>query len=77
MRPAGLPLSPTQRSATPLGNAKNRLKDSAVEGKFLALVERIIGKSRAQRIIELVWKLDEARNVDELMEALQVPHDKS
>jgi 2-methylcitrate dehydratase len=60
----------------PLGNAKNRLKDSAVEGKFLALVERVIGESRAKNIIELVWKLDEARNVDELMQALQVPKKK-
>jgi 2-methylcitrate dehydratase PrpD len=63
----------TQRVDYPLGNAKNRLKDSAVEGKFFALVERIIGKDRAEKIIELVWKLDEAKNVDELMQALQVP----
>jgi 2-methylcitrate dehydratase PrpD len=57
----------------PLGNAKNRLKDSAVEGKFLALVEPVIGQERAKKIIELVWKLDEAKNVDELMQSLQVP----
>jgi len=63
----------TKRVDYPLGNAKNRLKDSAVEGKFFALVERIIGKDRAEKIIELVWKLDEAKNVDELMQALQVP----
>jgi 2-methylcitrate dehydratase PrpD len=66
----------TRRVDYPLGNAKNRLKDSAVEGKFLALVERFIGASRAKKIIELVWKLDEARNVDELMQALQVPKKK-
>ena len=66
----------TKRVDYPLGNAKNRLKDSAVEGKFLALVEHIIGESRAKKIIELVWKLDEATNVDELMQALQVPNKK-
>ncbi len=66
----------TKRVDYPLGNAKNRLKDSAVEGKFLALVERIIGQSRAKKIIELVWKLDEAKNVDELMQALQMPDEK-
>jgi 2-methylcitrate dehydratase len=66
----------TRRVDYPLGNAKNRLKDSAVEGKFLALVEHIIGESRAKKIIELVWKLDEATNVDELMQALQVPNKK-
>jgi 2-methylcitrate dehydratase len=63
----------TRRVDYPLGNAKNRLKDSAVEGKFLVLVERVIGESRAKKITELVWKLDEAKNVDELMQALHVP----
>src|SRR6184192_3824389 len=66
----------TRRVDYPLGNAKNRLKDSAVEGKFLALVERIIGKSRAKRIIELVWKLDEAKNVDALMQAMRMTSDE-
>ena len=47
-----------------------------VEGKFLALVERVIGESRAKRIIELAWKLDEAKNVDELMQALHIPEKK-
>jgi len=67
----------TKRVDYPLGNAKNRLKDSAVEGKFRALVERFIGESRAKKILELVWKLDEATNMDELMQALKVTHDKS
>ena len=66
----------TRRVDYPLGNAKNRLKDSAVEGKFLALVERIIGENRAKKITELVWKLDEAKNVDALMQALQMPEEK-
>jgi 2-methylcitrate dehydratase len=66
----------TRRVDYPLGNAKNRLKDSAVEGKFFALVERIIGERRAKKIIELVWKLDDAKNVDELMQALNVPKKK-
>jgi 2-methylcitrate dehydratase len=63
----------TRRVDYPLGNAKNRLEDSAVEGKFLALVERIIAENGAKKIIELAWKLDEAKNVDALMQALQVP----
>jgi 2-methylcitrate dehydratase len=66
----------TKRVDYPLGNAKNRLKDSAVEGKFLGLVEPIIGETRARKIIELVWKLDEAKNVGGLMQALQVPKSK-
>jgi 2-methylcitrate dehydratase len=62
----------TKRVDYPLGHAKNRLKDSAVEGKFRGLVEQFIGKNPAQRIVELVWKLDEAKNVDELMRALEM-----
>ncbi len=66
----------TRRVDYPLGNAKNRLKDSAVEGKFLALVERIIGENPAKKIIELVWKLEEAKNIDALMEAMRVTNNK-
>ena len=59
----------TKRVDYPLGHAKNPLKDSEVEGKFFALVEPAIGEKRARKIVDLAWKLDEARNVDELMRA--------
>jgi methylisocitrate lyase len=60
----------TRRVDYPLGHAKNPLKDSEVEEKFFALVEPTIGQKRAKRIVDIVWKLDEAANVDELMKAL-------
>jgi len=41
-----------------------------VEGKFRALVEPRLGSERVQKIVDLVWKLDEAKNVDGLMLAL-------
>ncbi len=66
----------TKRVDYPLGNAKNRLKDSAVEGKFLGLVEPVIGETRAKEIIELVWKLDEAKNVDGLMQGMRMTNDE-
>jgi len=62
----------TERVDYPLGHAKNPLNDSQVEGKFFALVEPSIGQKRAGRIVDLVWKLDEAKNVDELMKALEM-----
>jgi 2-methylcitrate dehydratase len=62
----------TRRVDYPLGHAKNRLKDSQVEGKFLALVESIIGHEQAKKIIELVWKLDKAKSVGELVAALEM-----
>jgi 2-methylcitrate dehydratase len=63
----------TRRVDYPLGHAKNRLKDSEVEEKFRAVVEPILGSDRAGKIIDVVWKLDEAKSVDELMKALVMP----
>jgi 2-methylcitrate dehydratase len=63
----------TKRVDYPLGHAKNPLKDSEVEGKFFALVSPALGEKRARGIVDLVWKLDEARNVDELMKAVEMP----
>jgi hypothetical protein len=44
-----------------------------VEEKFFALVEPAIDQKGAKKIVDLVWKLDDAPNVDELMRALEVP----
>src|SRR5216110_983312 len=60
----------TKRVDYPLGHAKNPLKDSEVEGKFRSLVASALGEERAKQIVDLVWKLDAATGVDELMETL-------
>jgi 2-methylcitrate dehydratase len=57
----------TKRVDYPIGHAKNPLKDSQVEQKFRALVKPMLGSECARRIIDIVWKLDEAKNVDELI----------
>jgi 2-methylcitrate dehydratase len=62
----------TKRVDYPLGHAKNPLKDSEVEGKFRSLVEPALGEKRAREIVDLVWKLDEAKNVDELMRVMEI-----
>ena len=63
----------TKRVDYPIGHAKNPLKDSQVEEKFSVLVEPILGRAHARKIIDIVWKLDEANNVDELMKATEMP----
>jgi 2-methylcitrate dehydratase len=63
----------TKRVDYPLGHAKNPLKDSEVEEKFSALVLPVLGKRRAKKILDFVWKLDEAPNVDELMKLARMP----
>jgi len=40
-----------------------------VEEKFNVLVEPMLGSNRARKIIQVAWKLDEAKNVDELLSA--------
>jgi 2-methylcitrate dehydratase len=67
----------TRRVDYPLGHAKNPLKDSEVEEKFSALILPVLGKRRAKKILDFVWKLDEEENVDELMRALKMPTKKS
>jgi 2-methylcitrate dehydratase len=63
----------SKRVDYPLGHAKNPLKDSELEGKFRSLVEPSLGAQRAEKIADLVWKLDAAQNVDDLMVALEMP----
>jgi hypothetical protein len=33
-----------------------------------------MGQTRAKKIVDLAWKLDEAANIDELMTALEMPN---
>jgi 2-methylcitrate dehydratase len=63
----------TRRVDYPLGHAKSPLKDSQVEEKFNALVEPMLGSQRARKIVDIVSKLDEAKTVDELICAIEVP----
>jgi 2-methylcitrate dehydratase len=62
----------TKRVDYPLGNAKNRLKDAELEGKFTNLAAPKIGKEASDRVLELCWKFDEADGVSELMKALEI-----
>jgi 2-methylcitrate dehydratase len=64
----------TKRVDYPLGHARNPLKDAEVEGKFNALVVPALGEKRGRAIVDLVWKLDEAKNVDGLMQAVEMPN---
>ena len=66
----------TKRVDYPLGNAKNRLSDSQLEGKFHSLATPKIGKDAADKVMELGWKLDEATDVTKLMASLEMPTQK-
>src|SRR5216110_3471628 len=62
----------TRRVDYPLGNALNPVSDKQLEGKFNALVVPALGEARAKKIVDLAWKLDEAKGVDELVQALEM-----
>ena len=62
----------TKRVDYPLGNALNPVSDKQLEGKFNALVVPALGDAGAKKIVDLVWKLDEAKNVDALMQAIMM-----
>src|SRR6266567_2879002 len=66
----------TSRVDYPTGHAKNPLKDSQVEEKFNVLVDPMLGSDSARKIIDIVWKLDEAKSVSELMRAMEMTNDK-
>lgn len=63
----------TKRVDYPLGNAFNRVSDQQLEGKFNALVVPFLGEEKAKKIIDLGWKLDQAENVDGVMQAVEMP----
>ncbi len=63
----------TKRVDYPLGNAKNRLADPELEGKFKTLVVPSLGEDKAKKIIDLGWRLDGAKDVSEIMRAAVMP----
>ncbi len=62
----------TKRVDYPLGNAKNRLKDSELEGKFFELAAPKITKDGADKVVEQCWQLDQASDVSKLMGSLEI-----
>jgi 2-methylcitrate dehydratase len=59
----------TKRIDYPLGNALNPVSDKQLEGKFNSLVVPELGEDGARKIVDLAWKLDEAKNVGDLLAA--------
>jgi 2-methylcitrate dehydratase PrpD len=49
-----------------LGTIDNPMNDEAIETKFLANADRIIGQRNAQRVIELVSTVEQLEDVSEL-----------
>jgi 2-methylcitrate dehydratase len=62
----------SRRVDVPLGNAKKPLSDEQVEEKMHALADPVLGADRVDKVARWVWKLQEKKNVAELMPLLMV-----
>ncbi len=49
------------------GTTANPMTDNAIQTKFIANAEPVIGSARAQRVCELVWSLEKQPSVKELL----------
>ena len=60
----------TREVTYPRGHARNPMTDAEVEAKYFRLAERALPRSQAERIRDLVWRLEALPEVGELTEAL-------
>ena len=56
----------------PKGHFHNPMTDAEVEGKFRANVEGYFTQEQANRVIDLVWHLEEQPSLEALMEAMRI-----
>jgi 2-methylcitrate dehydratase len=55
----------------PLGHPKHPMRDQDVEAKFRSLATGKLERGRMKKIIELIWKLDEVKDIGSLMPLLK------
>jgi 2-methylcitrate dehydratase len=55
----------------PLGHPRNPMSDHDVEDKFRRLVAGELDRTRARKVIDLVWHLDEVKDISTLMPLLR------
>jgi 2-methylcitrate dehydratase len=62
----------TRQVDLPLGHPGNPMTDQQLEVKFRRLVTRRLGRARTERVIRIVWRLEEMTNIGTLMPLLKV-----
>jgi 2-methylcitrate dehydratase len=58
--------SETMRLDHPPGHAKNRLSDDQLLKKYHTLADPIVGKDKAGKLADWIWKLDQQKDLSEL-----------
>lgn len=57
-----------------LGHPKHPMSDRDVEAKFRRLARGKLGRARVSQVIDMVWRLDQLKEVNQLMPLLRVRH---
>ncbi len=58
----------------PLGHPKHALSDHEIEEKFRVLARRKLDRARIRQVVDLVWQLDQLKDISRLMPLLRVRH---
>jgi 2-methylcitrate dehydratase len=56
----------------PLGHPKNRMSDHDVEHKFRRLAAGKLDRARMKKVVDVVWKLDQLKDISALMPLLKM-----
>jgi 2-methylcitrate dehydratase len=56
----------------PLGHPKNRMSDHEIEDKFRRLAAGKLDRTRAKKVIDAVWKLDQLKDISAVMPLLKM-----
>ena len=59
-------------AAYPRGHAKNPMSDSEVEQKFTTLAEAVMTKAGAARLLDALWKVDQAPKMTSVLDLVRV-----
>ena len=57
----------------PKGNRRNPMSDAEVEAKFHRLAAGVLPGPQRDRVLELVWSLEELPDLDLLLESMEIP----
>ena len=63
-----------QQVDRPFGHPKHPMDDREIEAKFRRLAKGKLGLARVSQVIDLVWKLDQLKEINRLMLFLRVRH---
>jgi 2-methylcitrate dehydratase len=62
----------TAAASYPKGHRKNPLSDSEIAAKFFSLAVPNISEQQAQRVLDLIWSLEDLPNLDQVFDSVKI-----